>query len=945
MFHKKTLSLSIAMIAALGSSFGVNAQAQDEQIEEIVVTGIRASLTKGLDIKRNSFQIVDSIVAEDIGKFPDNNVVESLQRISGVQVTDRGAGEVSAVAIRGLNDVTTTINGRNIFTASGHSVALADIPASLLGRVDVYKTRSSNLIETGIAGQIDIHTQRPFDFDGRKVVVAARGIYQEQSDEIDPNISALFSNRWDTGAGEFGALVNVSFVETNYRDMSTTAGAVMPFFGAEVPDMVDEDGNPLFVPQQAIPTHINGEEIWQPGTENGLPFEAGSTVSVGGQEYEYFLSRDAIMTSDLTGKRERPAANISLQFAPNDSSEYVFEAFYNGFRDESFNNMIFSFVDGWWGNGENPMSTITQYEGTNMVKERSYIGTPYGFTSGDLFVRETDSYLYALGGKWEINEDFNVKADLAYQTSEFNEEFFAMRFERVSNAVWVDFNDHGGVPAFGYIDNPATADIDESNPADPSQWNMAQLYDNAIYRKGDATTFTVDADYALDFGPVSKITFGMRYDDRNAEEGEHLQTGELCDQGANPGCNLLANQDAGLVYINEDFFDGESDVPTSWAVANGHYIAANADYFRQFYNETTGYNEEGNAINDLTLSADRRLAKNFDVNEVNTALYVNADIETEVAGRVLDGQIGLRYVNIDTDMAFGADTASASASKVLPSLSLRYHLTDDFLARFSYGETLRRANFVQLNPSISYVRDTTNIGYGTASGGNPDLKPTESQNLDFGLEWYFAESSSIYATVFKRDIDGLVVDFRRRVTYENYDYILSSPFNAASGELEGLEVGFVYFPTNLPDVLDGFGIQASYTALDSKQSTPLTNSAGEMTGYEETPMFGVSDSSYSIVLAYEKNKFSSRLSYVWRDDFLNNYEQALFAGPLGVYRKAESSLDLQISYDVTDNLMVTFDGTNLTDELYQSYYEYPTTHNFGTSLYSRTFAVGARYTF
>src|SRR5690606_29627857 len=288
MFKRSFLSTSIAVAVAL-SAQSVSAQEEYDEsaIEEVVVTGIRASLTKAIDVKRENFQIVDAIVAEDIGKFPDNNLAEALQRVPGVQVTDRGAGEVSAVAIRGLNDVTTTINGRNIFTASGHSVALADIPASLLGRVDVYKTRSSNLIETGIAGQIDIHTQRPFDFDGRKVVVAARGIYQEQSDEIDPNISALFSNRWDTGAGEFGALVNVSFVETNYRDMSTTAGAVMPFFGAEVPDMVDEDGNPLFVPQQAIPTHINGEEIWQPGTENGMSFEPGSTVNVAGQEYEY----------------------------------------------------------------------------------------------------------------------------------------------------------------------------------------------------------------------------------------------------------------------------------------------------------------------------------------------------------------------------------------------------------------------------------------------------------------------------------------------------------------------------------------------------------------------------------------------------------------------------------------------------------------------------------
>ena len=112
-----------------------------------------------------------------------------------------------------------------------------------------------------------------------------------------------------------------------------------------------------------------------------------------------------------------------------------------------------------------------------------------------------------------------------------------------------------------------------------------------------------------------------------------------------------------------------------------------------------------------------------------------------------------------------------------------------------------------------------------------------------------------------------------------------------------------------------------------------------------SPMFGISDSSYSVVLAYERNRFSARASYVWRDDFLHHYEAALFANPLGVYFNAESSLDFQLSYDAAENWTVTFDATNLTNELYQSYYQYPSTHNFGTGLYSRTFALGLRYRF
>ncbi|WP_168380855.1 TonB-dependent receptor plug domain-containing protein, partial [Modicisalibacter radicis] len=137
----------------------------------------------------------------------------------------------SNVSIRGLSDVHTTINGRNIFTGSGRDVSLQDIPASLLSGVTVYKTRSAKQVERGIAGSIDIKTQRPFNFDGEKVVLAARGIYSDQPDKVDPNLSMLLSNRWDLdGAGEFGALVNVSYSKMRYRDDTITAGAVIPYF-------------------------------------------------------------------------------------------------------------------------------------------------------------------------------------------------------------------------------------------------------------------------------------------------------------------------------------------------------------------------------------------------------------------------------------------------------------------------------------------------------------------------------------------------------------------------------------------------------------------------------------------------------------------------------------------------------------------------------------------
>ncbi|WP_323815963.1 TonB-dependent receptor [Cellvibrio sp. NN19] len=928
MFQKKTLSLSIAMIAALGASAA--AVAQDGQIEEIVVTGIRASLTQALDVKRNNTQIVDAIVSEDIGKFPDNNVVEAMQRITGVQVTNRGSGEVTGISIRGLTDINTTVNGRNIFTASGLAVQLQDIPASLVKQVDVYKTRSASQIENGIAGSVDIKTQRPFDFDGSKYMLSARAVNQEQADKTDPVISGLASNRWETGSGEFGALVNLSYAETNYRDQSVTAGAMVPF-------ATDNPVAPFTAYERVFLTRdgVSENPIWTPGQLNGLPNTPGSTLDVNGQPMEYLLGRDAIFSSDFTGKRERSAANVSLQFAPNDTSEYTFEAFYNGYRNESFNSLLFSFAD-WWGSYANSPTAaadanVVLFDGTNIVKSRS-VKDNWSFTSGDLTTGKTDSFVYALGGDWDLTDNLKVKSELVYQDSTFESDFIAARYEGARYGLNVDFNAGGGIPAFNFIDNPDTA-LNEADVADVANWKTAQLYDNANKNEGDATTFTTDVSYDTEGGFFKQVNVGVRIDERSAAESFSRQ------EGFNNAVTITDE----MTYINKGFFDGNADVPTTWAVANGYYLRSHADEMRAIYGLTK-----------------QDLVKSFEIEETTASAYVTSSYETEIAGRTLDGEIGLRYTSSNTDMAF-TDTASqdldvypgsTSASKILPSLNIRYELADDLYARFAYTETLRRPNFAQLNSQIIYNEDVTGIGYGTANGGNSDLKPTESQNYDVSLEWYFAEGSSLYGTLFQRDIEGFVIDFRRQVQHETPDgdmgtYVLNQPYNASNGELKGLELGAVWFPDNLPSVLDGFGVQASYTALESSQTTPMTDSAGNITGSKETDLFGVSDESYSVVLAYDKNDLGVRLSYAWRSAFLNNYEAALFANPLEVWRKPESSLDLQVTYDVNDNLSLTLDGTNLTEEIYQSYYgeNGATTNNFGSALYSRTFAVGARLTF
>lgn len=886
------------------------------QLDTFVVTSLRASAVKALEIKRNSPQLVEAIVAEDIGKFPDNTVVESLQRVPGIQVTDYGRGTIAHVTIRGLDDVTTTLNGRNIFTASGLSLSLQDIPASLLAEVDVKKTRAASDLETGIAGVIDIRTHRPFDFPGHRISLAAKGTYQEQGGKYDPAVSALFSDTWKFSNGaKFGALVNVSYLTTTYRDQSVTAGAQVPF-------MNDKPATGFVTYERIFPTdgRVKENPIWQAGLDAGLPSAAGSTLPINGVATPYILSRDAIFQADGKGKTKRPAGNLSLQYAPNDTAEYTFEAFYDGYRNEHFNNLLFSFVD-WW-NGQK--GAVTLYPNTNIVKSRDLVGDVYTFNSGDMSTGKTDSYQTSLGGKWKITPDLKLSSEIVHQTSEYNSDFFALRSVRNSRSdIKVDFNPGNGVPSFSF---PGV------NIADPAVWNLGHIWDQSFKNKGSAVTFTEEGTLNVDWGWVKRLKFGVRYDDRKASEAARYAEGDA------PWVPLSTHPE--LVYVNSGFFDGRSQTPSSWAVPNGYYLGSHRDEIRKLANMKPG--------------SQLSLTENFRVDEATTAAYLQVDeFNGSIAGHRITGQFGARFVDINTDMVYTGKNGNSSANKLLPSGVVRYEITPDLYLRAGYGQTLRRPGFSDLNPNITYTRDVTNIGYGTASGGNPDLKPVTSTNYDVAVEYYFSDATGVSVSYFNRKIDDYIVSFRRRVTYTDsigtYDYILTQPYNASNGSLEGFEVGGKYYPKTLPGMLTGLGVEASYTWLTSSLDIPITNSAGVVTGKMNTEFPSVSRNSYSVTLAYERSRLSARASYSWRSKFFHNNEAALFANPLQIWFAAQRSLNAQISYRLTDQFALTFEATNLTNDIQQSYYGSrpgnATTNNFGSWIIGRSFAVGARYSF
>lgn len=910
--------------------------AQDGPAEDIVVTGVRASIVGAINRRRESTQIVDSVVAEDVGKLPDNNVVEALQRITGVQVTDRGQGEAAGIQIRGLPDALTTLNGRNIFTAAGQSFSLQDVSANLVRRVDVFKTRAADQIETGLAGQVDVVTRRPFDFDGFALSGLVRGIYDEDADKVNPNAALLISNRWETGIGDIGLLVNGSYTRTKFRTMSTTAGAMVPFATLSPAAGTGLTGFQRIFPAARDPltgqfARVPGQGEWDPGLNTGLSTDAGSTMIVNGVETEYWLSRDAAFSSDLYGKRERPSVNIALQWAPNDSSVYTAEAFYSGFRNETFNSLQFSFVD-FWANPQAP----ELYEGTNIVKSR-VANDVFGFNSGDYTRSKTDSFVYALNGKWDVGGGRgNIVADVAYQTSKFNTSFLAMRTERVAQSINVDFNAGGGIPSYHFNDDALLRD--------PAVWNVAQLYDNANRDKGSALTFTLDGNYTWDEGFLRQIKGGFRYDNRNASSEVRTQ-----DAGVLGRPLSALGEDA--TFTNSGFFDGRADIPTSWVLPSGYWLYDNADSVRGLYG--------------LRTSDQLSLTRVFDVDETTLAAYVQADAEVSIFGRPLRLQGGVRFVAVDTQADFidrfnnnALSSASPGSDRFLPSFTARYEITNNLRIRFNYGETLRRPAFADINPNFSLTGDLTGLGYGNGSAGNANLQPTSSKNYDVAVEWYFDRNSAITVTGFQRNINGLVVPASRLEFIPNNgivagatnNFVISRPQNASDGVLKGVEVGLTYFPSYLPSFLDGLGFQGSVTVLDSSQNIPEFNTAGEQIGETQTSFFGVSDFSYNATLAYDNGPIGARLSYVYRKEWQARNEARLFANPIGVWRRPERSLDLQLTAKVTDRLGLTFDAVNLTHGKQQEYYRYgnvgdPARFNLGTLLIPRTFALGVRYSF
>ncbi|WP_250463299.1 TonB-dependent receptor [Microbulbifer litoralis] len=901
MFKQKKLSLSIALLATLG----VEAHAQgngevprpsetDPALEEVVVRGVRGSLQSAQAIKMDAQQVVDSIVAEDIGKLPDNSVAEALQRVTGVQIA-RANGEASTVLVRGLPNVVTTLNGRNIFTTTGRGVSLSDIPADLLQRVDVKKSASSQDVEGGIAGVIDVHLRRPFDFDdGFTIAGGLREVYSEQAESTDPVGSVTMNNNWSSGGSDFGAMFSMSYQDRGYMDQVNFVTAP---FATEI-------------------TNPNTNEPPNPGEPTLIPNVIGS----------YFRY----------GDRNRTSYNGAFQWSPNDNSEYYAEFFHVGYEQDSQLNFWVP-IPSWGGQ----LGYVTEYKpGTNVAQEYVRDDSPGTITSNQAFVNSSDTTQVAFGGEWNFDR-LTVRSDLAYTASEADSEGFILDLAFFAPRITYDFSKNGTGASDIIIEN---ADGTAYDLSDPSQYLLNQFFDQRSRQEGEEISWKTDSRYVFDQGVMTSVDFGIRLSQRNAFN-QSADTGGLPGDPDNP---VFLTDFPGLEDMTPSgFLDDVVDLNTTqWLTPNREYLLAHRSEIRAAmgYDPLPGGPEY---IPELF----------FDNDEDNYAAYVKGNYETELGGMPLDGQFGARLVRLDSTLrgtsaiqqggetVFQSVDSENSTTKILPSASARLSLREDLYLRGALSETITRPGFADLNPSTAYFQPTpTQPDFGTGSGGNPELESVESSNLDVSLEWYFGDASSLSAGLFYRDIDGYIQLYASEELRDNVPYEVTRPQNTGSGSLEGVELAYTQFFDNLPGFWSGFGIQANATFMDGEtESPPDADGNTEMQN-----LANVSDESYNLILLYEKYDFSARLAYNWRSDYYLSFNEAGDQPGSSVVVTETDSLDLALNYHWNENLSFLLEATNLTDSVYSDYfgggggndeYLYPR----DTFARERTYSLGMRF--
>jgi len=917
MFKKSTLSTAI--VAILASTAAVQSSAEESKVaerdvEKITVTGIRGALGRALDTKREAGGVVDSISAEDIGKFPDTNLAESLQRITGVSI-DRSGGEGQKITVRGFGPQfnTVLVNGRQQASEDpGRDFSFDTLAAEMVKSLDVHKTSTATLQSGGIGSTINIETAKPFAISGFKLAGSVKATYDGNSEETSPQASFLISNTFNDDT--FGALLAVSYLERETRLNRAQSG----------------------------------------GWRENSSFTRGTPRTESGDIYtgNVFIPQnfDSLVTTE---KRERTNANLVLQYAPADNLIITADALYSDFDVNSDTTSY-----GHWFTSDNVENVVVDANGTvTEMYQQVGLATDFHAKKAD---RLTDSLSLGLNVDWDVNDNLNMQFDISNSNAKReanNGRGGSLALLGYANRVQWNLDDN----ILPYYSDFATADAsiysgqqegdgvnqDPNSPDYVPPKGVSNYLDTAnsgahVMIRGsneveDEVTqikwnnvWLADGDSGF-----AAARFGMMYSSEtktvntwnNTDSGIHCT---YCNYQDFPDVSAFPQEvfDAGSDFLSD--VSGSGRTPTQWLSFDGEALF-------DFLGNVEGVDFDAVKTNN-----------SFEVEEETVSLYLELDFEGEIAGMPIYSTAGFRYESTDvavsatqanvealtildaTEMlaSYGptsAFTENSSYDEILPNFSAKLEITDEIVARAAVSRTLSRPTLSSLRPITTL--DTTRQGNLQSSSGNAELVPFSSDNIDLSLEWYYGDASYVSAGYFRKHVGNFITNSKKDKTFVTSDgSLLTDPSTGDDVSAPDPADQVAVFTNTAPSngesaTVDGWELAAQHT-FDSGfgliANATIVDSDAELDNADITQVFaltGLSDS-VNFVAFYERGPFQGRIAYNWRDTFLQSLSQG--AGDGVTYVEDYFQWDASASYDITEQITVFVEGINLTEEFTHS---------------------------
>jgi TonB-dependent receptor len=930
-------TLGLASLALSSAAFAQQAQqdqgAEQGEVEEIVVTGFRQSLSQALDLKREQVGAVDAIVAEDIADFPDLNLAESLQRIPGVSIA-RDAGEGRTITVRGLSPEFTRVrlNGMEAMSANGGTDAAGGtnrgrafdfntFASELFNSITVRKTASADVEEGSLGATVDLRTGRPFDYDGLTIVTSATAQYNDLSEEVDPRAAFVIS---DTFAdGKFGALLSVAYTERNLTDEGASTVRWSQHPGAA--------GLTLAPGYAATPTITQINNAFMPRIPR---YDA----------YEH--------------NQDRLGVTGALQFAPTDTTAINLDLLYAKFKADR--SEIFLEVPNFSTNSQGMRVADAAIDGANTMTYGAFnnvdirtesrfdkLETEFKQATLDFSQGITDTVkINGLVGKSKAENTNPMQTTLIFDWN--NIPFFSYDYRGDNRQPTLNY----GMTNLTSMTN-GTPQTGATSTVNSNGWYLSQVRMRPNETTNEFTNGQLDADW--EFSDLLKFKGGVQYKKFEFSTTEQRIDPSFCNPAQAPTANAETCAASRFQSIPLSSY---GRVYTYGGDING----SNASFLIPNVNVASGLF----GLNSIPLSATPILGNNRGVEEEDTGYFAQTQLTTDVWGMPLRGNLGVRYVQTDqssrgyaaqgTAGTVVAVTAQRDYSDTLPSLNVSLNVTDEFVVRASAAKVLSRPPLDALTPGFSV---TVSGNSRTANVGNPTIDPTRAKAYDLGFEWYFARESLLSLALFYKDIESRAVsNTLSNQVFTGNPFGIPDSFataacggqagcaanlpiwtfqqtvNGAGGNLKGFEVSYQQPFTFLPGFLSNFGTQLNYTGVDSKIT---------YVGGIRDDLTGLSRSAFNATLYYETDKYGARVSAAYRDEYLTRVPGREGNDIEGT--KDVMTIDFSSRYTVMENLDLTLEGINLTDEYEDQYLDSAGNRLSYYHHTGRSFLVGARYKF